>query len=187
MSLVLLTGRRESLEAWEEFRGAFCAGAAVVRGCSVGWQGGGTRADVHWHRGIRIWGVFRDAPPGERARFWNCFGVSEPRPGAALDITVEVNPPHFGENRRVAGAFLRDEANRFYIGHSGRIGGGRPGIGQQAFRERSGHLPWGTINTATGPRELMVFGPFVEEKFPERLASFVRAVDCFKVDVQQGQ
>lgn len=187
MSLVLLTGRRESLEAWEQFRGAFCAGASVVRGCNVGWQGGGIRTDVHWHRGIRIWGVFRDTPPRERARFWNCFGVSEPRPGAALDIAVEVNPPHVGENRLVAGAFLRDEANRFYIGHSGRIGGGRPGIGLTAFRKESGHLPWEAINTAKGRRELMVFGPFVKEKLPEMLGSLVRTVDRFKAGVRQGQ
>ena len=186
MGLGLLTARRDSLGAWERFREAFCAGASVVRGCNVGWQGGDIRTDVYWDERNRIWGVFRSKPPGERARFWNCFGVFEPRPGAALDITVEVNPPHDGENRRVGGVFLRDEARRFYVGHSGRIGGGRPGIGLKAFRKRNGHLPWQTINTAKGPRELMVFGPFVKEGFPAMLGSFVWAVDRFKVAVQRG-
>ena len=186
MNLALLTGRDDSFRAWEEFRDGFCAGARVVRECSVGWRGGSIRLDVHWHAGIRIWGVFRQEPPGEGGRFWNGFGVSEPDPGASLDITVEVNAPHEGEDRRAAGAFLRDDSNRFYVSHSGRIGGGRPGIGLTAFRKWSGQLPWTTIKTSKGTREMMVFGPFVPRKLPEKLGSFVWAVHEFKESVRSG-
>lgn len=98
-----------------------------------------------------------------------------------LSITVEVNPPHEGENHRTAGVFLRDGAGRVHVAHSGKIGGGRPGVGKRAFRDFSSHLAWQDIETPRGIREVLVVGPLHDKaELPERIASFVRTVATFK-------
>jgi hypothetical protein len=179
----VITDREESLRAFQSFESAFAAGADLFRNHYVGWQGGSVQVDVHWHRPAGIWGVFQKQPPDQgkgAARFWNCFGIADPGKDTMLSITVEMNPPHEGEDRRTAGVFLRDEAGRLYVGHSGKVGGGRPGIGQQAFREFSPQLAWKEIGTPKGIREIVVFGPLQAGKLPGMLSPFVRTVAKFK-------
>jgi hypothetical protein len=182
--LMLVTHRDESLRAFEAFESAFTAGAALFPNHYGGFHGGHEIANVHWHESARIWGVFvrtaRDQDRKSLGRFWNRFGVDHPRKHSSLNITVEMNPPHEGENRRTAGVFLRDEAGRFYVGHTGKVGGGRPGIGRRRFREFGCHLPWQEITTPRGLREVVVFGPFEERELTRTLAPYVRKVADFK-------
>ena len=191
MTLELITGREESLCAFEAFESAFSTNAKVISGCRLGWSGGKVQADVHWHEAEGIWGVFRETPPQPRdngkVRFWNCFGVSEPRSDAILGITVEINPPHQGENRRTAGVFLRDGKGRYHVGHSGRIGVGRPGVRFEEFRKFADSLPWQKIRTPTGQREIVAFGPLENGQLFEMLGRFVHTVAEFKSSVAKGQ
>jgi hypothetical protein len=184
--VTLITDRDESLRAFQSFRDAFAAGADLYQDHSIGWQGGSVRIDVHWHEAAGIWGVFERQPPREEKgahRFWNCFGVAAPSKNSMLSITVEINPPHQGEDRRTAGLFLHDESGRRYVGHSGKVGGGRPGIGQRAFREFSRDLGWQEIVTPSGFREILVFGPLQIQELPLVLVRFVRMVADFKESV----
>lgn len=191
MTLELITRRDESLRAFEAFEAAFSVDANVIPGCRLGWFGGNVQADVYWHEVSGIWGVFRKTPPQPRHkggnRFWNCFGVSEPRSDAALSITVEINPPHRGENRLTAGVFLRDGVGRHYVGHSGRVGGGRPGVGLKAFRRYADSLPWQEIRTPNGAREIAAFGPLENGRLFELLGPFIHTVAEFKGSVAKGQ
>ena len=97
-----------------------------------------------------------------------------------LNITVEINPPHEDENHRTGGVFLRDEEGRLYVAHSGKIGGGRRGVGLRSFREFSNRLPWQEITTPKGSREVIIFGPLDAGGFPDMLAQFVHTVAEFK-------
>ncbi len=185
-SLVLISDGHEILRAFEAFKAAFAVGAAVYRNHFVGWQGGSVRVDVYWHESMGIGGGFERQPPHEKKgarRFWNCFGVADPSKDSMLSITVEINPPHHGEDRRTAGVFLRDEAGRYHVGHSGKVGGGRPGIGQRVFRDFSRHLAWQEIATPKGVREVVVFGPLQDGELPSMLAPFVHTVAEFKESV----
>ena len=66
------------------------------------------------------------------SRFLNEFGVLAP---GNLSIAVEINVPHEGRTGRVAGFFARDHATgAIYLMHSGKVGGGQPGVGAYAFR-----------------------------------------------------
>ncbi len=106
--LTLITDLGESLRAFDAFKTAFAIGAHPFPNHYVGWQGGSVTVDVYWHTSIGIWGVFERRPPDEgkgAARFWNCFGIADPGKDSMLSITVEINPPHQGENRRTAGVF----------------------------------------------------------------------------------
>ena len=191
MTFELITRRDEGLRAFEAFESAFSAGANVIPRCRLGWSGGNVQADVYWHRASGIWGVFKKTPPNPRHkgrnRFWNCFGVSEPRLDATLSITVEINPPHRGENRRTAGVFLRDGQGRYHVGHSGRVGGGRPGVGLKAFRSFADNLPWQEIMTPNGARKIAAIGPLDNGRLFEMLGLFVHTVAEFKDSVAKGQ
>jgi hypothetical protein len=93
---------------------------------------------------------------------------------------VEINPPHEGEDRRVAGMFVKDDAGRTYIAHSGKVGGGRKGIGQRAFREFFKNHPWPEIESRGGPRTVLILGPLDAPEFITQLSEFVHAVADFK-------
>jgi hypothetical protein len=130
-----------------------------------------------------LWGVFQRDPPRQKpeARFWNCFGVDDPGEAGMLQITVEINPPHVGENGRLGGVFLRDAQGRLFIGHSGKVGGGRPGIGARSFRKFFENGEWLEIEgSRRRRREVVVFGPLDRDDLAAVIAPYVHAVARFK-------
>jgi hypothetical protein len=134
---------------------------------------------------VGIWGVFVREPRDHQSReplyrFWNSFGVADPNQHSSLSITVEINPPHEGENRRTAGVFLRDESGRLYVGHTGRLGG--RGFKQAEFRKfaQTQGFEWQEI----GLRKFVVFGTFQDPAvLLHKLAGYVRSVAKFKDSV----
>jgi hypothetical protein len=80
----------------------------------------------------------------------------------------------------LAGLFARDETKRIYIAHTGRVGGGRAGIGQSAFRKFFQDADWDEIATPRGKREALVFGPIDATDFVSQVADFVHRVADFK-------
>jgi hypothetical protein len=125
---------------------------------TIGFQGGQQRATVYWRPGERFWTYLLQvarrpespenwvaAQPSESAaggsasgvflanRYWFCFGVTDPSATGGADITCEINVPYQGINRRVAGALVQDGLGQIYLTHSGKVGGGRKGIGKAPF------------------------------------------------------
>ena len=181
--LTLITKNDECLQVFAAFKTAFSDGAELFESNYLVWRGGSAQVPVYWHSSTGIWGVFEKKPPRVKKRanrFWNCFGIADPRKNERLRITVEINPPHEGENRRCAGVFLRDEQGGLYVGHSGKLGGSRPGVGRQAFRTCSHQLEWREIETPKGGREVVNFGPLKRGEVMEILAPFIRTVAEFK-------
>jgi hypothetical protein len=183
MNFELITSRSDSHSAFETFKAFFAAGARYFSNHAVGWPGGSSRFHVHWHGSAGIWGLFLPKPfdePNGR-RFWICFGDGDPASSSMLHIVVEMNPPHEGDDGRTGGFFLRDEQGGLYVAHTGKVGGGRPGIGPSAFREFSRTLGWQEIITPRRHRrQAVVFGPLDDPRLTEQLARYVRAVADFK-------
>ena len=180
--LSLITSSHDSSRAFAALSSAFKFSAETFRR-RVGWQGGMAPVDVYWRPSAGIWGAFVERPADEEKtarRFWNLFGVDDPNTKSMLNIAVEMNPPHHGVNARTAAVFLQDDQQYLYIGHCGRVGGGRKGIGQAAFKEFASHLHWQEIETPTRTRDIVVIGPFRSEIFPILLAEFVHTVADFK-------
>ena len=182
-SFTLITERDESQRAFDTLGRAFSRGASVFRQHRVGWQGGSGTFDVFWHPDLEVWGLFEREPPRKKqpGRFWNCFGIADPGTSSMLNITLEINPPHVGENARMAGVFLRDETGRAFIGHTGKIGGGRLGIGQRAFQNFLKDGEWHEIESSRRQRRsVVVFGPLSREDLAPVIAPYVHAVARFK-------
>ena len=175
----LITKKSESFEAFEMFKTAFVRGAQLFETNYLVWRGGSVQVPVYWHCSAGIWGVFESKPPRAKRRgnrFWNCFGIADPKKNEKLRITVEINPPHEWKNNLTAAVFLRDEQGCYYVGHSGRLGGSQPGLSQEGFKEFSGQLEWREIETPRGGREVVIFGPLKGDGLPEILAPFIRTV-----------
>jgi hypothetical protein len=92
-----------------------------------------------------------------------------------LNIAIDTN------NKNVAGFFAKDiETGLIYLMHTGKIGGGRPGIGKDAF------LMWSKLKQVRvfekdGDHRLgLVIGAIEENEIVERVSSFVKKVSEFK-------
>lgn len=103
---------------------------------NIGYRGGNREETVYWNNKFKFWWLHN--PDVIESSHWFCFGIENPENSKMLSITVEINLPKVGINRKIAGSFLKDNAGNVFITHSGRIGGGRKGITKEAFLEYYG-------------------------------------------------
>jgi 5-methylcytosine-specific restriction protein A len=121
-------------------------------------------------------------------RFWNGFGsAKELEKNKSNNIIVEINVPTNGINRRVSGFFAKNnKTDEILLMHRGKIGGGRKGIGKNAF------LAWyqpviQQVNSNDGKKEeAFIITSLKPKKFIGGLTSFVEKVSQFKELVTTG-
>ena len=177
MNLTPITTRKESKVAYDKLRACLKAGAVRFQR-SVGWPGAHGEFTLYWHEKERFWVLFN---PDER--YWSAYyGAMNPNEHRSLEITCEINPPTEGIDRRYGGIFLKDSGSRLYLAHSGKVAGGRKGIGKTAFLETYGgeteEIEW--PDGVTG--EVVILGKIGGKAFLSNLASYIKAVEDFKAD-----
>ncbi len=134
--LIALSRKDEIRKAQSNFSRCLRVGAKVYDR-KLGWHGGdsGGPVKVHWHPEYRFWSHVSGSSEGNR--YWVVFGTQDPADTTgALTLTCEINVPFSGVDRKVAGAFARSDDGTppsVFITHSGKIGGGRKGVGKVAF------------------------------------------------------
>lgn len=100
----------------------------------IGFQSGSIVETVHSDLDNGIWcSIADDLLDG--TRFWNPFGIGVPTEKEHISPIVEINIPACLD-RRVGGVFLKDPDNNIYLGHRGKIGGGKLGVGKNTFFEK---------------------------------------------------
>lgn len=142
----------------------------------IGYQGGNLSvSDLHADH--RVW--FISSKSGER--YWNAFGLANKlNITTSNSITVEINSPFSGENGRVAGLFARESDGSIYILHRGKIGGGKSGVGKQAFLDWS-ELKLSSVRLPSGAStEAILVGKLDSPSLSLDIARFVYAVANFK-------
>jgi len=150
----------------------------------IGWQGGYLTHTVNWNPREKIWSVFD--PEAAQGRYWCAFGTQDPREHQMLDIVMECNSPLKGVNRRCAGAFLK-AGQQVFVAHSGKIGGGRKGIGKSSFVESYPHGNWQIVEWPDEVlTEMVIIGRINSKRLPKQLAHIVREVEKFKSSVTSG-
>jgi 5-methylcytosine-specific restriction protein A len=118
-------------------------------------------------------------------KHWNSFGVFRKDASAQL-ITVEINIPVGGNRPMVAGYFATDGATKkTYLMHNGAIGGGRKGIGQEAFLNYAA-MPEVIVSTSSGTRRGLVIGDVSDPNLSALIWRYVRVVEQFKTEVAAG-
>lgn len=154
---------------------------------NIGFPGGNADEKVYSAGQGKLWVAF-GKPSNNSAvpRYWNAFGVYKPdRP--AQTITVEINIAISSNSAQVAGFFAKDsDTGDIFLMHSGKVGGGRPGIGKSAF------LVWSKaklieIDEESGKvRSGIAVGKLGDPHLSERIWAFVRSVHGFKDEAIGG-
>jgi len=128
--LELVTDEKLIKRAVADFTAGFRAAASVHQRQKIGSAGGNFEDRVHYVPELGVWGCFGK----NENRYWQGFGVDRPDRDRSLGITVEINPPCTGIDRKVGGAIARERSTgALHLVHRGRIGGGRKGIGAELF------------------------------------------------------
>jgi len=171
----VLTDQREIQEAYRVYDNVVNGSGEKVNN-RIGHAGGVTDVVAYWHKEHRFWSYFDDNRCNNR--YWCCFGVDNPRLKYDMDITCEVNIPF---NRRIAGALALTSRQTVALLHSGRIGGGRAGIGLEAFLD---HYEDAQLVDVVWPDRLFTqhifIGELESDSFLIELGKFVHAVSKFK-------
>lgn len=159
---------------------------------TLGWQGGHADISVHWHEKFGFWVGF-DFNPKESI-YWCPFGTVDPAEHRTLNITFEPNMHIAGAKRNRSGVLLKDHLGDLYFAHTGRIGGGKKGVGRRLFLTYFGE-PLETIEWSDGIlSDIFVFGKIGAPSFYENIARYLRAIEAFKAnanarvpeDIQNG-
>jgi hypothetical protein len=102
----------------------------------TGHKGNSYHKKVSYSKELDIWWDMGGISQGNSGdRFWNAFGIGKPVPKKLANIICEINYPTEGINKRVAAVWVQDK-DEYILLHSGKIGGGRKGIGKNAFKKR---------------------------------------------------
>jgi len=182
--LVLLVGKSEIASAQNLLQEKLFAQLPQRDGTyTFGYQGGNLEiSDLHADH--RIW--FLSSKSGER--YWNAFGLADRlNISTSNSITVEINSPFSGENGRVAGLFARGDDGSIYLLHRGKVGGGKSGIGKQAF------LDWSKLKltpvqaSGGGAIEAILIGKLDSRSLSSDIARFVYAVANFKATISNRE
>lgn len=150
---------------------------------TIGYQGGNIEvSDLHADH--RIW--FLSSKSGER--YWNAFGLADRlNISTSNSITVEINSPFSGENGRVAGLFARGDDGSLYLLHRGKIGGGKSGVGKQAFLDWS-KFELTTVQLPDGRTiDAILIGKLDSQSLSSDVARFVYAVANFKATISNQE
>ena len=173
-----LVDQKEIEEAFALFSQSVTKGGQQVE-CVIGYQGGSETATLVWHSDVKLWVMLE--PERIANRFWCAYGTDDPTAHSMVSITCEINPPRLGINRQCAGLFIIDSAGAVHLAHSGKIGGGRAGIGKAAFvgsRSQNDLVP--VMFPDKQEWEYIVIGRIDDADFLLDVAKFVHAVAEFK-------
>ena len=109
-------------------------------------------------------------------RFWNGIGTIKPSSGSNVSITCELNFPKNGINRRVSGAFAKDDQNNHYVVYRGNLGGG---FHKKAFKKHY-NGKWVQIKDNDRLADMVVIGDLDDPNFLVKLKEFVYEVQRIK-------
>lgn len=180
-----LMDKAEISEAYARFVGRLTDGVAPIRK-GLGWRSGWSEFDVYWHPAEQVWCVLE--PEFAETRYWCCFGPDDPTGPHDLSISCEINFAYEGVNRRIAGAFVKDDEGRVYVAHSGKVGGGHEGVGKEAFLKYVDSPVRAAVAWPDGQKtEMLILGMLDSSDFVRNVATFVSEVASFKEAVREGR
>ncbi len=180
--LTVITDRKESKAAFKLLKKKLSGGVKFTR--TIGTRAGSEEHEIRWHRANNMWTLLTDG--NDLDRFWCCYGLENPKDNNAPNITVEINPPHEWKNLRKAGMFARDNQGTVYLCHTGKIGGGRKGIGKNNFLERYRGKNFVEVNIRRKkPVSMINLGPINDRNLLNQITHFVREVARIKKEVSE--
>ena len=176
-------------------------GSEECKGKVLGFQAGNIPCDIWWNKKHDFWYYLKpDKDILSRTKYSSkknqlksksrinrtvlFLGLGNPKLKRNLNITVEISMPLDSLSMQVAGCLLLDSKEDFFIGHSGKIGGGRKGIGLTAFASWYPEDPF-PVDWEGKIRDLLFITKIKSRTFQSELKDFVSRVKEFKEDVKE--
>jgi 5-methylcytosine-specific restriction protein B len=174
VQLSIITNEQDIHAAQKQLQDRIRAEGGPLRRYRLGNRRGQGEAEVCYVARLDLWHT------AERLgnRWANGFGLGDPAAVPMLTVVTWINPSFDGSRRSGAGVFFRDADGHAWLAHSGRIGGGKKGIGRIAFLDGFSSA----VETIEG-HDYVVIGRIAAAEFLDELAAFVRAVQTFKAGV----
>ena len=153
---------------------------------TIGYHSGSIESRIY--SGREIW-FSPNISHTEDKKYWNGFGLSENLSKTKSNsITVEINILQNGSNDMIAGAFVKNiETGRIYLTHSGKVGGGRKGIGKNAFikwyKKPTQSISVGNKKT----KQVIIISELNSKSFTKDLSEFIKNVAKFKIIAAAGE
>jgi hypothetical protein len=177
--LTLIENRGSIAQAVQQVEQAFQDAATMSEVQVVAFRGGSVELMVHWIAPLRVWGFFAES----EGSYWNGFGIKRPVQDERLGITVEINPPPRGIERRMQGAIgLDPSSGGLCLLHRGKIGG-RKGVGAGLFWKRFRGGVRLKESDRDVPSRAVVVGQIGSPDFVRDVAAFVHEVARIKAAV----
>lgn len=153
---------------------------------NIGFPGGSWQENINFNN--KIWHFSFEIGCEEKSpRFWNGFGLfSDLSDKKSNNIVVEINIPSTGINRRVSGFFAKDPSGNTCLFHRGGLGGGRKGIGKEAFINWSSYSLT-SINTEGVSENALLVGRINSDTFTDDLYRFLIEISQFKLFATSGE
>jgi len=154
---------------------------------NIGYPGGTNfGAKVYTDDHYWFWSEDYNDTDEANPRRLNWFGLF--REDADLQISVEINTPYEGRNDRVAGFFARDnDTGSTYLLHSGRVGGGRKGVGKRTFLAWSDQRLIDVVSSSGGMRDGVLVMPIEGTAATRSAVRYIDTIARFKQAVRAGE
>ena len=152
----------------------------------IGFQGGKIDNQVYYNESL-WYSTLVLKKDVKVVRYWNAFGLGKRNDGNQI-IVVEINPALEGATKQVAGLFAKDElTGDYFLLHRGKIGGGRKGIGKEAFKNWYRGKWVEVFDGINNKEEAILISSINSPKFTYNLSEFVREIAKFKEEVSSGK
>lgn len=185
---IVIESKSEIAQAQRTLEAAFAKAFPRRQVRNIGYPAG-TRENARIWTDSTYWYWSGDSKETAHRRRLNWFGLLV-RSGN-LHITVEANSPYSGSDGQVSGFFAREiQTGRVYLMHTGRIGGGTPGVGKSKFLTwsvtRHGIRPFLTHDERGNPRRAYIVTPVEGTDVPHAAIRYLDLVSQFKQDARAG-
>ena len=184
--LKLLTNKREIAKSQNSIVDILKKSLKNNEKLTIGYQGGNFENQVYYNKSLWYSTIILEEEVTV-PRYWNAFGLGKRKDGNQI-IVVEINPVLEGVTRQVAGLFAKDESTGdIFLLHRGKIGGGRKGIGKEAF-ENWYRGKWAEVyDENKNKEESILISSINSPNFITKLTLFVQEVAKFKEEVSSGK
>jgi len=178
MSLTAITDRDQIANAFIFFQSQMNEGGAVQT-VNLGWPGGQGigKYEAVWRADVGIWFVSHTVTNGH----WFGFGLTPPWGVASVAPVVQFGLPLQGIDRRCGGLFATDGSGGVWALHSGKLGGGRPGVSKTGFVQYNHRTERVNVRFPDGlTSDYFVMGLLGSPELPYSTSRYVAEVQAFK-------
>lgn len=181
-----VTGRAEIAECQRHLETSLKRVLPNSENLTIGHPGGSFEGRVYHDTGFWFSTKVLSKEDVDIPRYWNGFGLGK-REGGHQIIIVEINPPLEGSTKQVSGLFAKDQlTGTYFLLHRGRIGGGRKGIGKNAFQSWYRGV-WVQVYDQDATRDDVILVATLGSKgLLDQIRCFVQEVAKFKSEVTSG-